>query len=451
VISGGSQVGEELTCSPGAWAPDLLGAFLFRAPRSSFEHQWLREDEELAGETEPTFTPTEAGSYTCRVTASNQAGATSQTSAPVTVDPTPAPTLTLTPQSASNPVGTPHTVTARLQDSGNPVPGAPIVFKVHGANAKPAATRTTAADGRARFTYTGTSPGADTIRACLDDNENGACEPDEVAATANKVWSGSGGGGGRVAFTSSRTGGGDVYSIRVNGSDERRLTTHPAFDGFPGFAAGAGRIAFASTRTGGGDIYVMDADGTDQTQLTTNLAQSSAPDWSSDGKKIAFSSRRTGNGDIYLLQGAGRQRLTTGRFVDSEPSWSPDGTKIAFASNRTGNGDIYVMNADGTNLTRVTTNPAQESSPDWSPFGRLLTFASKRTGNGDIYAKQGPNLQRLTTHPAVDGEPTFLNDGRIAFATRRTGNGDIYLMNIDGSAQTRLTTDPAVDSSPDAP
>ncbi len=74
-----SGVGEGLSCSQGSWAPDLLGAFLFRAPQS-FAYQWLREGRPIAGATEQTFTPTEPGPYTCRVTASNDAGSASQTS-----------------------------------------------------------------------------------------------------------------------------------------------------------------------------------------------------------------------------------------------------------------------------------------------------------------------------------------------------------------------------------
>ena len=32
-------MGKELTCKNGTWAPDLLGAFLYRAP-ASFAYQW---------------------------------------------------------------------------------------------------------------------------------------------------------------------------------------------------------------------------------------------------------------------------------------------------------------------------------------------------------------------------------------------------------------------------
>ncbi len=47
-ISGGGDVGQTLTCSQGSWAPDLLGAFLFRAPRT-LDYQWLTGDSEIPG------------------------------------------------------------------------------------------------------------------------------------------------------------------------------------------------------------------------------------------------------------------------------------------------------------------------------------------------------------------------------------------------------------------
>ena len=102
----------------------------------------------------------------------------------------------------------------------------------------------------------------------------------------------------------------------------------------------------------------------------------------------------------------------------------------------------------------MTTNPAADSSPDWSPDGAKIAFASKRTGNGDIYLIDGSAQTRLTTNPAVDGEPSFSQHakvaGKIDFVSNRTGDPDIYAMNASG-AQWRLTTNAAPDSSPDAP
>ena len=59
----------------------------------------------------------------------------------------------------------------------------------------------------------------------------------------------------------------------------------------------------------------------------------------------------------------------------------------------------------------------------------------------------GTGQRRLTTNAAVDSSPDWSPDGsKIAFASKRTGNGDIYVIN--GTAQTRLTTSAAVDGEP---
>ena len=98
------------------------------------------------------------------------------------------PKLTLTPESATNRVGTSHTVTADVKDSaGRPVPGSRIAFVVTGANPR-SGTATTGTDGKATFSWTGTAAGDDAVKACLDSNGNGACDGDEVTDTASKRW-----------------------------------------------------------------------------------------------------------------------------------------------------------------------------------------------------------------------------------------------------------------------
>ena len=83
-ISGGASLGDALSCSPGGWKSDLAGAFLFRAPRT-FAYQWQLDGSDIPGATTSSFTFTEPGDYTCRVTAANEAGSSSQTSAAFTV------------------------------------------------------------------------------------------------------------------------------------------------------------------------------------------------------------------------------------------------------------------------------------------------------------------------------------------------------------------------------
>ncbi len=94
--SGGVGVGQTLTCSPGTWASDLLGAFLYRAPQS-VRYQWTLGGAAIAGATTRTVLASSPGDYRCAEIASNHAGSTTQTSAPITISTTttgpPAPPL----------------------------------------------------------------------------------------------------------------------------------------------------------------------------------------------------------------------------------------------------------------------------------------------------------------------------------------------------------------------
>jgi hypothetical protein len=93
--------------------------------------------------------------------------------------------MTLTPPSATNPVGTQHTVTATLTGAtGAPVAGAAIQFQVTGANTV-AGVGVTNASGQAMFTYIGVNAGNDAISACYDQNADGSCE---AVGLATKTW-----------------------------------------------------------------------------------------------------------------------------------------------------------------------------------------------------------------------------------------------------------------------
>jgi uncharacterized protein (DUF2141 family) len=101
-------------------------------------------------------------------------------------------TVTLSPEAATNTVGTEHCVTASVQDEfGNPSPNVAVRFSVtfEDSELSRVGSVTTDASGQATFCYPGSElPGSDAIAAFADmdgDHVRGAGEP---GATAEKTW-----------------------------------------------------------------------------------------------------------------------------------------------------------------------------------------------------------------------------------------------------------------------
>lgn len=213
-----------------------------------------------------------------------------------------------------------------------------------------------------------------------------------------------------------------------------------ARDGSPSWSPDGSRIVFYSEREGNAEIYVMDADGGNQKRLTSTPSDEGYPMWSPDGGTITFDSDRDGNFEIYAMNtdGSGVRRLTNHPARDVSASWSPNGKQIAFMSDRDGGFDVYVMNVDGSNTTRRTTT-GTAWFPVWSPDGSRLAFHVGRDIH--VVAREGSALTRLTTDPANGMYPTWSPDGsKIGFMSWRNGRTELFVMNADGSDQRLLSS-----------
>jgi uncharacterized protein (DUF2141 family) len=99
-------------------------------------------------------------------------------------------TLTLAPDGGESPVGTTHTVTARVANgNGGGVGNVIVRFEVTG-SVTTSGSCTTAASGHCDFSYPGpTEPGSDTIAAFADTDGDGVQGgPDEPGATTTRTW-----------------------------------------------------------------------------------------------------------------------------------------------------------------------------------------------------------------------------------------------------------------------
>ena len=98
-------------------------------------------------------------------------------------------TLTLNPPTATNTVDSQHCVTATVQDaSGSAVVGVVVRFQVMG-SINTSGSATTDSSGAATFCYVGPPlPGADTITAFADANNNNVQDAGEPSSVAEKTW-----------------------------------------------------------------------------------------------------------------------------------------------------------------------------------------------------------------------------------------------------------------------
>jgi Tol biopolymer transport system component len=314
--------------------------------------------------------------------------------------------------------------------------------------------------------------------------------------------------GSQIAFQTNRDGNFEIYVMDPDGSNPTRLTTDGADDLTPRFSPDGTQIVFQSLRDGDYEIYVMDVDGSNQTRLTTNAGSDELAEWSPDGNRIAWSTDRDGNYEIYTMDpdGTNQTRLTTDAGSDIQPSWTADGTKLVWKTDRDGNDEVYVMAIDGTGQTNLTSDAggdAQSSAFQLRSIGKavvgfpeLLQYKLKNTGGVSLNVSAitssdgqftidptsanvgaagedvleivfaptsgGSHAATLTftsddpDDPTVDlivngigvDEPELQVVGDVVFTTDRDGDDEIYKMDLDGTSQTRLTTDAGADQFP---
>ncbi len=144
---------------------------------------------------------------------------------------------------------------------------------------------------------------------------------------------------------------GEIYIMRADGSDQRRLTNAPGYDGGPFFKHDGSRIIWRRFDERGliADVWSMKPDGSDQKQITHFGAMSWAPYEHPSGQYIIFASNKLGfeNFELFMVDPDGTKepvRVTYTEGFDGLPVPSPDGTMLAWTTSRAGGsaGQLYL-------------------------------------------------------------------------------------------------------------
>ena len=221
-----------------------------------------------------------------------------------------------------------------------------------------------------------------------------------------------------IAFVS----GGDIWVAPAAGGEAHILVAHPAEESRPLYSPDGTKLAFMSSRTGGGDIYILTLATDELKRLTFDDGPEQLDAWSRDGKWIYFSTGAHDVGrknDIYRVsaEGGTPMPVSADRFTNEfQAAPAPDGSTIAFSARgvsdnqwwRHGHShldesEIWVRKDSGAYEKLVDLN-GRNVWPMWMPDGHSLYFMSDRTGPQNIWS---------LTLGAKPKQITKFTDGRV--------------------------------------
>lgn len=260
----------------------------------------------------------------------------------------------------------------------------------------------------------------------------------------------------KIAFSWASSGeDGDIFLINTDGTGLTPLTADAGDNVYTAFSPDGSTIAFTSNRSGNYELYMMRVDGSDVRRITTTPEQEERyMSWSPDGSRLvieildidtAGGNLEGGTTHLYLIDPDGGNQLQLTDIEDLSdgfPDWSPDGEQIAFdrtvgLDTEAESSSIFIMNRDGTEVREV--HPDGDS-PRWSPDGSRLVFGLE--GNVYLIDPNGANLERLTQ--SGDGEDfghaTWSPDGaKLTYEGFANGERQVFVMNADGTDPVALT------------
>ena len=184
-----------------------------------------------------------------------------------------------------------------------------------------------------------------------------------------------------------------IYILPIEGGTPRRVTTKsPSY--WHGWSPDGKTLAYPGQRNGEFDIYTISVDGGEEKQLTTAIGLDDGSEYTPDGNWIYFNSVRTGQMQIWRMKpdGTAQEQVTFDGYNNWFPHFSPDGkwmTVISYGKEVEGhpaNKDVMLRIAPVSGdkvdvgklavLAKLFGGQGTINVPSWSPDSKQVAFVS---------------------------------------------------------------------------
>jgi Tol biopolymer transport system component len=245
--------------------------------------------------------------------------------------------------------------------------------------------------------------------------------------------------------------GGDIYSVRPDGSGQRQLTSGPEIDSLPKIAPNGRYVVFERRAIAGGpaSLYTVGALGGGLRALTNGGNDREAA-FEPDGKAIVFvravNDAVNVNDDVYSIKptGSGLRRLTrTGGIDEFAPRFFAAGIIFSRGESTPGPAayaDIFTMRANGTKMKEQVAGVGSAYVEDVAPNGQTLIF---RRAQGLWVKKIGPTKARKLSQLPDQSETSsvFSSDGRrVAAFVQDEEQQQLVSINVETRRESQLAS-----------
>ena len=212
----------------------------------------------------------------------------------------------------------------------------------------------------------------------------------------------------------------EIYTADADGSNVKRLTSVPGYDGGPFFSHDGEKICWRRFTPKGdvAEVWTMNADGSDQRQITKLGAMSWAPYFHPSGDYLIFTTNLQGfaNFELYMVDADGKHepvRVTTTDGFDGLPVFSPDGKKLSWTSGRTAGGasQIYMANWSHDHALAALGASKKTEAPPVVSKSAAPDFANTAA---DIRAEDMKQHVTYLASDALDGRLTGTEGEKLA-------------------------------------